>query len=609
MLLATTDWLIIILYLLFSLLVGLWAARTAGKSSVEFFAAGKNMPWWILGVSMVATTFSTDTPNLVTDIVRQNGVAGNWTWWAFLVTGLVTVFIYANLWKRSGILTDVEFYELRYSGKPAAFLRGFRAIYLGLIFNVVIMATVSLAAIKIGTVMLGLTPLQTILLAGTVTVIYSMMGGLRGVLFTDFIQFFLAMTGAFAAAWIALSHPDVGGLSGLLSHEAVIPRLNMLPDFSNPSQLWPLLIIPFAVQWWSVYYPGAEPGGGGYVAQRMFAAKNEDHSIGAVFLFNVAHYALRPWPWIIVALCSLIVFPDVESIRQAFPQAAGVAADDMGYPAMLTFLPVGWMGVVMAGLIAAYMSTISTHLNWGSSYLVHDFYRRFLRQDSSEKELVRVGRISTALLMVLAGWFSLRLESALDNFQIILQIGAGTGLIFILRWFWWRVNPWSEIAGMVISFLIAIYFRMIHPQTGLPDLPDWQELLIGVGLTTVGWVAVTFLTRPSDEETLIRFCRLIRPGGPGWQKIVRAADNRGIPVTELEDEAWRVPQGILCTVLGCFFIYGALLATGFWIYGRTLPATLLTLLALASGYLLIKAWKKLVSISPRVESLSPVSGK
>lgn len=567
------------------------------------------MPWWILGVSMVATTFSTDTPNLVTDIVRQNGVAGNWTWWAFLVTGLVTVFIYANLWKRSGILTDVEFYELRYSGKPAAFLRGFRAIYLGLIFNVVIMATVSLAAIKIGTVMLGLTPLQTILLAGTVTVIYSMMGGLRGVLFTDFIQFFLAMTGAFAAAWIALSHPDVGGLSGLLSHEAVIPRLNMLPDFSNPSQLWPLLIIPFAVQWWSVYYPGAEPGGGGYVAQRMFAAKNEDHSIGAVFLFNVAHYALRPWPWIIVALCSLIVFPDVESIRQAFPQAAGVAADDMGYPAMLTFLPVGWMGVVMAGLIAAYMSTISTHLNWGSSYLVHDFYRRFLRQDSSEKELVRVGRISTALLMVLAGWFSLRLESALDNFQIILQIGAGTGLIFILRWFWWRVNPWSEIAGMVISFLIAIYFRMIHPQTGLPDLPDWQELLIGVGLTTVGWVAVTYLTRPSDEETLIRFCRLIRPGGPGWQKIVRAADNRGIPVTELEDEAWRVPQGILCTVLGCFFIYGALLATGFWIYGRTLPATLLTLLALASGYLLIKAWKKLVSISPRVESLSPVSGK
>lgn len=609
MLLATTDWLIIILYLLFSLVIGLWASRTAGKSSVEFFAAGKNMPWWILGVSMVATTFSTDTPNLVTDIVRQNGVAGNWTWWAFLVTGLVTVFIYANLWKRSGILTDVEFYELRYSGKPAAFLRGFRAIYLGLIFNVVIMATVSLAAIKIGTVMLGLTPLQTILLAGTVTVIYSMMGGLRGVLFTDFIQFFLAMTGAFAAAWIALSHPDVGGLSGLLSHEAVIPRLNMLPDFSNPSQLWPLLIIPFAVQWWSVYYPGAEPGGGGYVAQRMFAAKNEDHSIGAVFLFNVAHYALRPWPWIIVALCSLIVFPDVESIRQAFPQAAGVAADDMGYPAMLTFLPVGWMGVVMAGLIAAYMSTISTHLNWGSSYLVHDFYRRFLRQDSSEKELVRVGRISTALLMVLAGWFSLRLESALDNFQIILQIGAGTGLIFILRWFWWRVNPWSEIAGMVISFLIAIYFRMIHPQTGLPDLPDWQELLIGVGLTTVGWVAVTYLTRPSDEETLIRFCRLIRPGGPGWQKIVRAADNRGIPVTELEDEAWRVPQGILCTVLGCFFIYGALLATGFWIYGRTLPATLLTLLALASGYLLIKAWKKLVSISPRVESLSPVSGK
>ncbi|MDX1637153.1 MAG: sodium:solute symporter family protein [Balneolaceae bacterium] len=599
--LETIDWVLIGLYLLFSLIIGLWVARQAGKNSTEFFAAGKNMPWWLLGVSMVATTFSTDTPNLVTDIVRTNGVAGNWTWWAFLLTGMLTVFVYARLWKRSGVLTDVEFYELRYSGKMAAFLRGFRAVYLGFFFNVVIMATVSLAAIKIGSVMMGLTPLQTILIAGIVTVTYSTLGGLKGVLITDFFQFFLSIVGSIAAAWVALQHPDVGGLAGLMEHQDVVSRLNIFPDFNDPGQLMAIFIIPLVVQWWSVYYPGAEPGGGGYVAQRMFAAKDEKNSVSAVFFFNAAHYALRPWPWIIVALCSLVVFPDIESMRQAFPQAADVAANDMGYPAMLTFLPAGWMGLVLAALIAAYMSTISTHLNWGSSYLINDFYKRFIRPESSEKELVLAGRISTLVLMVIAGALALLMRSALDNFQILLQIGAGTGLLFILRWFWWRINAASEVAAMVISFLIAVYFQFFHAMTSLPELTGWQELVVGVVITTIVWLAVTLLTRPTAHETLVHFCRVARPGGPGWQKVIERARGEGREVKHLEDEAWRVPQGILCMVLGCISVYSALFATGYWIYGNHVWASVLTALTVGSAILLAIAWRRLIKMEPDVD--------
>ena len=598
MLLTLIDWLVIGAYMLFTLFVGLWVMKKSGADSTEYFAAGKNMPWWLLGISMVATTFSTDTPNLVTDIVRQNGVAGNWTWWAFLLSGMMTVFIYAHLWKRSGILTDVEFYELRYSGKSAAFLRGFRAIYLGLIFNVIIMASVSLAAIKLGTVIMGLTPLQTILIAGTVTVIYSALGGLRSVLITDFFQFFLSILGGFIAAYVALSHPDVGGFSGLFTNADVQPLMNMLPDFSDTSQLWAIFIIPLAVQWWSVYYPGSEPGGGGYVAQRMLAAKDENNAVGAVFLFNALHYALRPWPWILVGLCSVIVFPTLDSISEAFPHASGVVGHDMGYPAMLTFLPVGWMGVVIAGLIAAYMSTISTHLNWGSSYIVHDFYKRFVRPESTEKELVNVGRISTVVLMILAGWLALAMTSALDNFQIILQIGAGTGLIFILRWFWWRVNAWSEISAMIVSFLVALYFRFLHASTGLPVLNSWQELLAGVVITTIVWVTVTYLTRPTSEDTLVSFCMKIRPGGPGWVRIRAMADRRGVKISDIEDKSWRVPQGIYCMVLGCIVIYGILLATGYWIYGNILPASILTVIVVVASFALKTAWLKMAADTP-----------
>jgi len=320
MLLESIDWTIIISFFAISLIIGLLVAKKAGSSSSEFFLSGRNMPWWLLGFSMVATTFSTDTPNLVTDFVRTDGVAGNWQWWAFLLTGMLTVFVYAKLWRRSGVMTDIEFYEIRYSGKPAAFLRGFRALYLGVFFNIIVMATVTLAAIKIGGVMFDFTPLQTIIVASIVTVAYSMLGGLRGVLITDFLLFFIAMFGSVVAAVVALNHEAVGGLSNMLVHENVVSKLSLLPDFGEGK--WDIaisiFIIPIAVQWWNVWYPGSEPGGGGYIAQRMLAAKDEKHAMGATLFFNAAHYALRPWPWIIVALCSLIVFPDLESLQQAW---------------------------------------------------------------------------------------------------------------------------------------------------------------------------------------------------------------------------------------------------------------------------------------------------
>ena len=442
----TIDWLIVLGFFLIYLLIGLYFAKRAGANSAEFFLSGRNMPWWLLGVSMVATTFSTDTPNLVTDIVRQNGVAGNWVWWAFLLTGMLTVFVYARLWRRSGALTDLEFYELRYSGKAAAFLRGFRALYLGVFFNVLIMAAVCLAIIKIGGVMFGMTPLQTLLAASVVTVVYSTLGGLRGVIIADFFQFGVAIVGAFGAAIFIVNLPQVGGLQGLLSHEAIVPKLNLLPDFSDTDMVVTLLILPLAVQWWSVWYPGSEPGGGGYIAQRMLSAKSEKDAMAATLFFNAAHYALRPWPWIVVALCSLIVFPDLESLRSAFPHIdADLIQNDLGYPAMLTFLPHGFLGLVVASLIAAFMSTISTHLNWGASYIVNDFYKRFINSEADEKRLVFVGRVSTVVLMAATCVLALLLSNALQAFQILLQIGAGTGLLFIMRWFWWRINPFSEI--------------------------------------------------------------------------------------------------------------------------------------------------------------------
>ncbi len=587
--LAPLDWTIIGLFFALSLVIGLLTLKRAGKSSANFFLAGRNMPWWLLGVSMVATTFSADTPNLVTDIVRKNGVAGNWVWWAFLLTGMLTVFVYARLWRRSGVLTDLEFYEIRYSGNSAAFLRGFRALYLGVFFNIMIMASVSLAAIKIGGVMLNLTPVQTIVIAGIVTVIYSSLGGLTGVLITDFFQFGIAMVGSVWAASIAVNLPEVNGLQNLFSHENIIPLTSFLPDFNDAATLIPLLLIPLAVQWWSVWYPGAEPGGGGYIAQRMLSSKNENHAMGATLFFNIAHYALRPWPWIIVALCSVIIFPTLDSIQQAFPHIApNIINDDLAYPAMLTFLPAGVLGLVIASLVAAYMSTISTHLNWGSSYIVNDFWKRFIRPDASEKQLVNVGRVSTAVLMIFAGMFALLLENALQAFNILLQIGAGTGLIFILRWFWWRINAWTEISGMLISFCIAIYFTFLHSRMGFQTIPDHLQLVYGVAITTIGWLSVTFLTQPESKETLAGFYKLVRPASIGWQPVLNSINK-----AELIENKGQLPLEILGMFTGCLTVYCALFSTGFWIYGNhTLGAFTALVAACGAGGLFV-IWGKL----------------
>ncbi len=587
--LTTLDWIIVFAFFVVTLSIGLWASRDSGKSTSEFFLSGRNMPWWLLGVSMVATTFSADTPNLVTDIVRKQGVAGNWAWWAFLLTGMLTVFVYARLWSRSGVMTDLEFYELRYGGAPARFLRQFRAIYLGVFFNVMIMATVCLAGIKIAGVLLDIDPITTVALVSVVTVIYSALGGLRGVILTDFVQFIFAMVGAIWAAYVIVNLPEVGGLEALLAHPEVSSQLDLVPDFNDPSMYVPLFVVPIAVQWWSVWYPGAEPGGGGYVAQRMLAARSENHAVGATLLFNVFHYALRPWPWILIALCSIVIFPDLDSIAAAFPNVAGnVINDDLAYPAMLSHLPVGLLGLVIASLIAALMSTLSTHLNWGSSYVVHDWYHRFINPEASEDRLVLIGRLSTVGLMVLAAVFALALTNALQAFNILLQIGAGTGLIFILRWFWWRINAYTEIAGMFISFAVALFLEFAWSPLGLPDLLDYHKLIMGIGLTTVGWVAVTLLTRPTDMATLQHFYASTRPGGPGWDPVVA-----NLPAQVDARSEGQLPLRILAMLVGAVTIYALLFATGFYLYANFSGALIACVIALVGGGMLYTIWRRL----------------
>ncbi len=562
--LAQIDWLVVALYGVVALIIGLIFARRAGKGTTEFFLSGRKLPWWLLGTSMVATTFSTDTPNLVTDLVRNGGVSQNWMWWAFLITGMCTVFFYAKLWRRSGALTDIGFYELRYSGKPAAFLRGFRAVYLGVFFNVMIMASVTLAAIKIAGVLLGLDKFVTAFLAGGVTVIYSATSGLWGVVATDLLLFTISMIGSIAAAYYALSQPEVGGLAAMVSHPALADKLSFFPDFSDWKTASVVLIIPIAVQWWSTWYPGAEPGGGGYVAQRMLAARNERDAMRSTMWFNIAHYALRPWPWIIVALCSVIVYPSLDSIMARFPGLdPSIVRDDLAYPAMLVFLPHGLLGLAVASLAAAYMSTISTHLNWGASYIVDDVYRRFMAPDKSERHYVMVGRVSTVALILLASAVSLWLENAMQAFQILLQIGAGTGLIFLLRWFWWRINAWSEIAAMVISFAIAIYFQFVHEALGFTAIHPSVMLVLGVVVTTFGWYAVTLMTPPSDRATLQTFYDKIRPLGPGWRRAVQ---------TQPADPNESATAALLAWFLGCIVVYTALFGTGYFLYGKFMPA-------------------------------------
>ncbi len=587
------DWIVAAVCLLICFAPALFFGRRAGQSTSEFFASGRAVPWWLAGLSMVATTFSSDTPNLVTDIVRRNGVAGNWVWWAFVLTGVSTVFFYARLWRRSGVMTDLEFYEMRYSGKAAGALRGFRAIYLGLLFNCMIMATVNLAACKIAGILFGLDRWQTLTFVGLLNVAFAAHSGLWGVLVIDMIQFFIKMTAVTAAAYFAVTAPEVGGLSALIDRVSAlrgpngVDYLGFLPDFtSNRDLAVAVFVMPIAVQWWAVWYPGAEPGGGSYIAQRMLASKSERDAVGAVLFFNIAHYVLRPWPWILVALASLIVYPELSDIQRSFPNLdPALLGHDIAYPAMLKFLPVGFVGLMVGGLIAANSSTILTHLNWGASYLVHDFYRRFVRRDAPEHHYVAVGRLVTVGLFLGASASVYLLDTAKDAFDIILQVGAGTGLLYLVRWFWWRVNAWCEIVAMVSSFLVSILL-LIAARSGV-SFSTHTALLVTIAVTTVCWIATAFVGPQTDRAVLIEFYRKVRPFGPGWSQIRREAG-----ITD-DASGENIPLAILGWLAGCTAIWSALFTVGSVLYQRNTQAMLLGVVFAVSSAFLVYATKAL----------------
>ena len=513
MTLAPLDWIIIGAYFVASAAIGVWFSSRGGRSVSDFFLSGRSLPWWLAGTSMVATTFAADTPLAVAGLVARNGIAGNWIWWSAAFGSMLTVFFFARLWRRAGILTDVEFAELRYSGRPAALLRGFRALYLGVPINCVIMGWVNLAMAKILAVTLGWDRLTAVLISLAITGIYSALSGLWGVVVTDFFQFVFAMSGTIALAWFALQLPEIGGLDGLIAK--VPPGTLAFTPFvraSDAGQGVALVALPLAsfltyvcVQWWASWYPGQEPGGGGYVAQRMMSAKDERHSFFATLWFTIAHYCVRPWPWILVGLASLVLYPGIED-------------KEAGYVlVMRDHLPVGWRGLLLGAFFAAYMSTISTQLNWGTSYVVNDFYRRFLQPGRDDQHYVWISRVTTIVLMILSAIVTFYLESIRQAWEVVLESGAGIGLVLILRWYWWRINAWSEIAAMIAS---AVGYGAIKAFTTLA-FP--YTLLAVVAWTTASWLIVTFLTRPEPDSHLIAFYKRTRPDGPGWKRIAAAA--------------------------------------------------------------------------------------
>ena len=610
MALNTLDWIIIGLFFIVLLSIGYLSSRGAGRNTASFFLSDRNMPWWLLGVSMVATTFSCDTPNLVTDMVRTGGVASNWQWWAFLLTGMLTVFVYAKLWNRSKVLTDNEFYELRYSGRMAEFLRGFRAVYLGIFFNVMVIASVSLAFIKIVSVMLGVNPAIALIVASVIIVFYSGIGGLKSILYTDLFQFSFALFGAIIAAIFVTKSPEVGGLNALMTHPELAGKLRLVPDINNTELFISIFLIPIAVQWWAAWYPGAEPGGGGYVVQRMLSAKNEKHAVGATMLFNFFHYAIRPWPWIIVGLASLVVFPNLDSLLQAFPDVnPQFVKHDLAYPAMLkTFLPAGLLGLVVASLIAAFMSTVASQINWASSYLVNDLYGRFIKPDATEKQRVLFARLSTIVLMALSVLLALSLKNALQVFRYLLMIGAGTGLLYILRWFWWRINAWSEMIAMIAAFTFSITFILME-NFGMKELGDDQITIAGIHttmavwnifkfisivcLTTISWIITSLVTKPVDDAVLRSFYSKIKPGGPGWKRVLEKARNEGVELVKEKDLKWDVPTGILAMILGAIAIYSVLFTIGMFLYGDTKTGFIFVLLAVLATSGMIWFWRRL----------------
>jgi len=566
MVLTTLDWIFIAAYFIASAAIGLWYSGRGGRSVSEYFLTGRSLPWWLAGTSMVATTFAADTPLAVAGLVARNGIAGNWIWWSAAFGSMLTVFFFARLWRRAGILTDVEFAEIRYTGRPAALLRGFRALYLGLPINCVVMGWVNLAMAKILSITLGWDELTAVMISLAITGIYSALSGLWGVVVTDFAQFVFAMLGTIALAWFALDLPAIGGLSGLVE-KVPAGTLDFVPSFSSGGVVG-LVALPLAsfltyvcVQWWASWYPGQEPGGGGYVAQRMMSAKDERHSLLATLWFSVAHYCVRPWPWIIVGLASMVLYPTITDKEAGYVMV------------MRDHLPSGWRGLLLGAFFAAYMSTISTQLNWGTSYIVNDFYRRFVRQSETEAHYVWVSRITTLLLMVLSGIVTFYLDSIRQAWEFVLESGAGIGLVLILRWYWWRVNAWSEIVAMIAA---AIGYAAVKAFTTLV-FPS--SLLVVVGVTTVSWLVVTMLTPPEPDDHLIAFYRRTRPDGPGWARIAAQA---GGPAPG------RLGGLLVDWIAGVVLVYAVLFGLGHLLLGSVLIA--LGCLAAAAIAVMVIVW-------------------
>ena len=606
--LQIVDWIIIVGFLTVLISIGYLSSKGADKSADSFFLSGRKNAWWLLGISMVATTFSSNTPNLVTEMVRINGVASNWLWWAFLLSGMLTVFVYAKLWNRSKVLTDNEFYEMRYSGRLAEFLRVFRGIYLGVFFNVLVIGIVNLSFIKLAGVMMGVNTTIALITAAVIILFYTSLGGLKSILWTDFFQFSFAMFGAVITAVYAVKSPEIGSLSGLFSHPLVKDKLNLVPNLSDPTLFLGIFLIPIAVQWWAAWYPGSEPGGGGHVVQRILSAKSEKHSTGATLFFNFFHYAIRPWPWIIVGLASLIIYPDVQSLANAFPGIKSqYVQHDLAYSAVMQkVLPAGYKGIAVAALIAAYMSTVASLLNLGSSYLVNDVYGRIIKQNASQKQRVLFGRLSMVLLMIISIFIAISLKNALQAFQYTLMIGAGTGLVYILRWFWWRVTAYSEISAMAAAVIFSLFFIILENNSPVTDgkvdilgmvfkqaywdIFKFTGIVVLVSLT---WISVSYLSKPTDKTVLRDFYRKIRPGGPGWRKVVEDAGKEGIVLVKEKDLRWDVPTGILAMVLGSVAIYSMIFATGMFLYGKLMNGVIFTVIFIISGLLMLKYWSQM----------------
>ena len=564
------DWIVVAVF--FALMFGIAAAcsRRAGRDASDFFLSGRSMPWWLVGVSMCAASTSTNSANMFTEFIRNSSLGENWKWWAFLLTGMLTVFVYSRLWVRSGAKSDIEFYELRYSGRAAAVLRGFRAVYLGIVFNVITTGLVMLAAVKIGQTLFGAGQWTVIAVTAVASIVYSAIGGFRGAIYTDFFLFVVIMAGALAGMHYAVNHPAVGGFSAMMANPVVQERLSFFPDFGDTDVFVSVFVIPVAIQWWNVWYPGSEPGGGGYIVQRMLSARSEGHCVGGSILYQVVNYAIRPWPWYLTAFASLIVFPDLASLQKAFPDVApSLVKGDLAYPAMLTFVPVGWRGIVAAGMMGALFSTVAAHLSMGSNYIANDFWKRFVRPAAGERELIAVGRATVIVLMALSALVAPLLVSAGAVFNLILQIGAGTGLIYLLRWFWMRINAWSEIAAMAVSFAVAVFLQLVWPLLGLPPLLAWHRLLIVMAVTTVAWVAVTFLTPPTDAAKCAAFLGKVRPCR--------------------HDIGW----GLVAMSAASLAVYALMFGTGCLIYGRFVRAAILLAASTTAAVALLPVLRKL----------------